>query len=115
MCKEPEGVRFWDLGEAWTGWTGLPFVYAVWVLRRELPQAEAVAQAFREAAALGVERVGDIAAEQTEYPKALALRYLTQNIRFGLGAAGEAGMERFSLELEQGGHVPRGRQRVEFV
>ena len=115
LCKEPEGVRFWDLGEAWTGWTGLPFVYAVWVLRRELPQAEAVAQAFREAAALGVERVGDIAAEQTEYPKALALRYLTQNIRFGLGAAGEAGMERFSLELEQGGHVPRGRQRVEFV
>lgn len=115
LRNEMAGVRFWDLGEAWTGWTGLPFVYAVWVLRRELPRAEAVAQAFREAAALGVARVGDIAAEQREYPPELALRYLTQNIRFGLDAAGEAGMERFSSELERGGHVPCGRQRVEFV
>ena len=115
LRNEPEGVRFWDLGEAWTAWTGLPFVYAVWVLRRELPRAEAVAQAFRQAAALGVAEVGDIAEGQHEYPPALALRYLTQNIRFGLGAAEEAGMERFSSELEQGGHVPRGRQCVEFV
>ncbi len=115
LRNQPEVVRFWDLGEAWTAWTGLPFVYAVWVLRRELPRAEWVAQAFREAAALGVARVGDIAAGQRDYPPELALRYLTQNIRFGLDAAGEAGMERFSSELEQGGHVPRGRQRVEFV
>jgi chorismate dehydratase len=115
LRNQPEGVRFWDLGEAWTSWTGLPFVYAVWVLRRELPRAGAVAQAFREAAALGVTRVADIAAGQRDYPPELALRYLTQNIRFGLDSAAEAGMERFSLELERGGHVPRGRQRVEFV
>jgi chorismate dehydratase len=115
LRNEPEGCRFWDLGEAWTEWTGLPFVYAVWVLRRELPRAEAVAQAFRQAAALGVAKVGDIAEGQQEYPPALALRYLTQNIRFGLGAPEEAGMERFSSELEQRGHVPRGRQGVEFV
>jgi len=115
LLREPEGVRFWDLGAAWTEWTGLPFVYAVWVLRRDLPRAEVVAQAFREAAALGVAQVESIAAEQRDYPPDLALRYLTQNIRFGLDAAGEAGMERFSSELEQGGLVPRGRQRVEFV
>jgi chorismate dehydratase len=115
LLREPEGVRFWDLGEAWTAWTGLPFVYAVWVLRRDLPQAEAVAQAFREAAALGVAQVESIAAGQRDYPQELALRYLTRNIRFGLDTAGEAGMERFSSELEQGGFVPRGRQRVEFV
>ena len=115
LRNQPEGIRFWDLGEAWTEWTGLPFVYAVWVLRRELPHAGAVAQAFREAAALGVARVADIAKGQHHYPPELALRYLTQNIRFALDSHAEAGMERFSSELEQGGHVPRGRQRVEFV
>jgi chorismate dehydratase len=115
LRHEPDGVRFWDLGQAWTEWTGLPFVYAVWVLRRELPSAEKVAEAFREAAALGVAQVGEIAAGQQEVPVALALRYLTENIRFGLGAGEVAGMERFSSELEQGGHVPRGRQRLEFV
>src|SRR5262249_56446461 len=26
-----------DLGEAWTAWTGLPFVYALWTARRVLP------------------------------------------------------------------------------
>jgi chorismate dehydratase len=28
----------YDLGEAWKGWTGLPFVFAVWAARREADQ-----------------------------------------------------------------------------
>ena len=112
---EAEPLRFWDLGQAWTEWTGLPFVYAVWVLRRQLDRAEAVAQAFREAAVPGVAQVETIAELQQEFPKEVARRYLTTHIRYELGAEEEAGLERFSFELERGGHVPRGRSRVEFV
>jgi chorismate dehydratase len=110
-----DGTQFWDLGQAWTEWTGLPFVYAVWVIRRELPGAEMVAQAFRDAAALGVACAEKIAVEQVEFPKELALRYLTRHIRFGLGPEEEAGLERFSVELERGGHLPQGRRPLEFV
>lgn len=30
----------WDLGELWNHWTGLPFVFALWVCRRDLAQSE---------------------------------------------------------------------------
>lgn len=30
----------YDLGEEWKSWTGLPFVFAVWAARREVPVAE---------------------------------------------------------------------------
>jgi chorismate dehydratase len=118
LRPESETLRFWDLGEAWTEWTGLPFVYAVWVLRRQTDRAdrlEAVAEAFREAAALGVAQAGAIAEQQQEFPRDLAHRYLTSHIRYGLGPEEEAGLDRFSSELERGGHVPGGRRRVEFV
>jgi len=39
-----------DLGEAWSAWTGLPFVYAVWAVRRSLPpETRAAFAAFLEA------------------------------------------------------------------
>jgi chorismate dehydratase len=34
--SHPEFVSL-DLGQAWREWTGLPFVFAVWVLRKNLP------------------------------------------------------------------------------
>jgi hypothetical protein len=30
----------YDLGAEWTAWTGLPFAFAVWQVRRDLPDAE---------------------------------------------------------------------------
>jgi predicted solute-binding protein len=110
-----EGLRFWDLGEAWTEWTGLPFVYAAWVLRRDLPETALVAEAFRDAAAIGVAHAHEIAAQQDDFPRELAVRYLTSHIRFGLGAEEEAGLARFSEELRRGGHLVGARRPLEFV
>jgi len=36
--EQPEGVYAYDLGAEWTGWTGLPMVYAVWAVRREFAE-----------------------------------------------------------------------------
>jgi chorismate dehydratase len=36
--EKPEGVYAYDLGSEWTGWTGLPMVYAVWAVRREFAE-----------------------------------------------------------------------------
>ncbi len=32
----PEGVKVFDLGELWTRFTGLPFVFALWMIRRDI-------------------------------------------------------------------------------
>ncbi|MGH7552558.1 MAG: menaquinone biosynthetic enzyme MqnA/MqnD family protein [Longimicrobiales bacterium] len=34
------GRVHWDLGESWTDWTGLPFVYAIWQARAGVPSDE---------------------------------------------------------------------------
>lgn len=34
--REAQGLHVWDLGEAWTQWTRLPAVYALWVIRRSV-------------------------------------------------------------------------------
>jgi chorismate dehydratase len=36
--EKPEGLYAYDLGSEWTGWTGLPMVYAVWAVRREFAE-----------------------------------------------------------------------------
>jgi chorismate dehydratase len=110
-----DGESFWDLGEQWTLWTGLPFVYAVWVLRRGIPDAAHVANAFRSLAAAGIRAIPEIALSHSEFGEALALRYLTEHIRFTLGAREQEGLARFSRELEQRGFVPPNRAALEFL
>ena len=106
---------FWDLGEAWTAWTGLPFVYAVWVLRRGLSDEPGVADAFRELARAGGARIPEIAADETEFGPELALEYLSRHIRFNFGANELAGLDRFRRELIQRGFLPDSQTQLEFV
>jgi chorismate dehydratase len=35
LSKHPLYPYRWDLGEAWHAWTGLPFVFALWVIQRK--------------------------------------------------------------------------------
>lgn len=37
----PSGYHIYDLASEWTAWTGLPFVFAVWIVRRGLSDSAA--------------------------------------------------------------------------
>jgi len=95
----PNGDRYafvWDLGEEWIHWTGLPFVFSLWIARpgMELP---GVAEALAAARADGLDRLDDIArlaAPEIGIPCADCLTYLRDNLRFHLGTR-----QRRSLEL----------------
>lgn len=113
--NEPGGELYWDLGEEWTRWTGLPFVYAVWVLRRGLPRVGGVADAFRAVAFAGRGAIARIAREETEFGEELALRYLSRNICFDLGPGERLGLERFQAELVRGGMVRPDGGALDFV
>lgn len=87
----------YDLGQEWTEWTGLPFVYAVWAVRDgiELGDTE---RAFVLAKEFGVAHAGEIA--QREAPllgldPGYCRRYLDTLIRYDLGSAELAGTNRF--------------------
>ena len=46
--KHAGEFQFWDLGEQWKKLTGLPFVYALWLIRPEVSRAKSIAQRLRE-------------------------------------------------------------------
>lgn len=74
-----------DLGRVWKDWTGLPFVFAVWAGRPDLP-AEAIA-GLREAAARGLP-------ERAQAPEA-DRDYLLRAIRYELDDRALMGLRRF--------------------
>jgi chorismate dehydratase len=102
----------YDLGQEWTDWTGLPFVFALWAVRDgvELGETEA---AFHRAKEHGVANAGVIAQREAA---ALGLdagfcrRYLTNIIRFDLGPRELAGMRRFQELCAELSLIPYSRR-----
>lgn len=94
---EALGVDKVDLGEAWTGMTGLPFVYAFWAGRPGVAGPADVA-ALQEARDRGLAETRTIGRES--YPDsaekaARADLYLRENVKYALGELEVAGLRRF--------------------
>jgi predicted solute-binding protein len=92
----------WDLGEAWWALTGLPFVFAVWALRRG---AHSVADRLwlREAKERGLVDLDRLIAAWPAYTPEFRKRYLTENVRFELGDEEKRGLERFAQLISRHG------------
>mgnify|MGYP002628054655 FL=1 len=98
----------WDLGEEWVNWTGLPFVFAMWVTRQETDLAD-IPQQLSNARNLGleeIERIADEGANLLKLRYETTYRYLTQNLHFRLGAAERAGLKLFQELAVQNGFAP---------
>ena len=91
MLIDRSSLSVYDLALEWRKHTGLPFVFAVWAIRRDSPNWPAKAETgtvdFAEARREGVAHIPNIVAD---YSKSLGLpeddltRYLTENISFEL-------------------------------
>jgi chorismate dehydratase len=95
-----------DLGTAWFDWTGLPMVYAVWAVRREIV-AERRADLRRLIGAYAESRtwgnlhrdaVVDAAMAQRSRDREFYETYYA-TLKYQLTAEARRGLERFGLEL----------------
>jgi chorismate dehydratase len=108
---EALGLHKWDLGEAWTAMTGLPFVYAAWTGRSSAAD-ERVVGALQAAQKVGVASVEAIAEEYgggDSNRAARAARYLRDNVSYGLGPDEAAGLQLFLDYAVELGLAPHGR------
>jgi chorismate dehydratase len=100
-----EGLIKIDLGDEWKRLTGLPFVYAMWCGRDGACGPEHVAE-LNAARARGTAAVADIARAEgrgNSVREQRALRYLSDNLKYGFGEPEIAGLRRFhELAAEQG-------------
>jgi chorismate dehydratase len=106
----------YDLGTAWFAWTGLPMVYAVWAVRREVLLARSddvqrLIAAYTEARTWGNahrDAVVDAAIAQRARSRAFYESYY-ETLRYRLDADARKGLARFKSELIhlEISHAPR--------
>ncbi len=101
-----------DLGAAWYEMTGLPFVYAVWAIRREA-NTPALCSHLKEARDFGLDTLDFIISDRTEYDRDFRQDYLGWHIHFHLGSDEKRGIERFMELLEK--HQVQKTHPLNFV
>ena len=100
----------YDLGTEWRMWTGLPFVFAVWVAQRTTPVAESLGA---HAALIGsrdwglrhLDELSRQASVQTGVPAAACRAYFS-GLDYGLGYEYLAGLTEFFGRLAASGRMP---------
>ena len=93
----PQQHEIWDLGAAWSELTRLPFVYAVWALRRG-KENSVLRRLLREARDFGLDTLDSIIRTRSEYDFDFRKDYLGWHIHYHLGADEKRGLARF-IEL----------------
>ncbi|MGH7696115.1 MAG: menaquinone biosynthetic enzyme MqnA/MqnD family protein [Gemmatimonadaceae bacterium] len=102
----------YDLGEEWKSWTGLPFVFAVWVAQRTTPVAKSlgVHASLIESRDWGLAHLDELAhaaASATGVSVADCRTYLS-GLDYGLSYEHLAGLTEFFRRLVHAGRVPNG-------
>jgi chorismate dehydratase len=102
-----------DLGQEWKNWTGLPFVFAVWVAQRTSAAEQVVRahQALLASRDWGLMHVDELAAQAsavTGVALDMCKGYLS-GLDYRLSAPHIAGLTEFFRKLVTAGRVPDGR------
>lgn len=103
--KHSRDCRFWDLGEEWNKLTGLPFVYALWLIRPELADPEPIARRLRKLRNENLTRIEEIISETAaavaepdvgQITREFLDRYYREHLRFGFGEREKQGLQTFA-------------------
>jgi chorismate dehydratase len=102
----------YDLGAEWKAWTGLPFVFAVWVAQRAAPVREAlgVHASLLASRDWGLAHLGELSAQAaatTGLPEPTCSEYFA-GLDYGLSYPHLAGLTQFFHRLAKKGMVPDG-------
>ncbi len=99
-----------DLGEAWNRWTGLPFVFALWVAKPriglDLDQISAVLRTCREDGVAHAREIASAHAASLGLGLEECVTYLTHQITYQLDEPELAGLRLFAAKAEALGLVP---------
>jgi chorismate dehydratase len=92
--RAPHVHEIFDLGEAWFELTNLPFVYAVWALRRGV-ETKALQRELRDAKKFGMETLDGIIETRKDYDEDFQRDYLGWHIHYHLAEDEKRGIAKF--------------------
>ena len=97
---QKDNYPFWyDMGEEWMNFTGLPFVYAAWVANREIPQD--FIDEFNAALAFGLEHRKELLVSLPKYDNFDVEDYIMHKLDFELTPAKREALDLFLSYISQ--------------
>ncbi len=97
-----DGYFVYDLAEEWKRWTGRPFVFAFWAVRKAALEGRGkepnIAQVFQQSRDNGLKHIPEIAsawAPKLSLSPKLIADYLTENVDYGLDPENLEGLRLF--------------------
>jgi chorismate dehydratase len=118
-------LQFWDLGEQWKKLIGLPFVYALWLIRPEVANAKSIAQHLRELRNENLANIDDVITDtvvgvgdpgQREQLNSEFLDcYYRKYLRFGFAEEEKEGLKMFAKLCSRHGVLEKRDLKFDLV
>ncbi len=102
----PHEHEVFDLGAAWFEMTKLPFVFAVWAIRRGIADVAELRRQLHEAKDFGIDTLDHVIRSRTEYTEDFRKDYFGWHLHYHLGADEKRGIAKFSELLAKHGFGP---------
>ena len=103
----------WDLGQQWCDWTGLPFIFAMWIAggdlsagRRDLNELQGLLSLARDRGMDMLEEIARSEAPSLGLTVQQCHAYLRDNLTYRLGPSEQRGLQRFFELAARHGLVP---------
>jgi chorismate dehydratase len=106
-AQNPGTFHFWDLGEEWEKLTGLPFVYALWLIRPEVANPKAIADSLRACRDRNMDELDLVIAAQKEFTPEFCAYYFRQCLKYEFGQPEKEGLAMFRKLCEEHGLLSR--------
>ena len=103
--KHADEFQFWDLGEQWNKLMGLPFVYALWLIRPEVVAPKQIADCLRGLRDENLGRLNELIADAVagvadplhpEITRQFLSAYYHEHLRFSFGKKEKEGLRTFA-------------------
>jgi predicted solute-binding protein len=107
--------QFWDLGEQWKNLIGLPFVYALWLIRPEVPDAKTIANRLRALRNENLTNLEPLIAAEEDFDSQFCSRYYRKHLRFTFGGNEKEGLRTFAHLCEKHGLLEKCDLALDLV
>jgi predicted solute-binding protein len=116
--------QFWDLGDQWRKLIGLPFVYALWLIRPEVVAPKQIADRLRGLRDENLGRLNELIADAVarvadpghpEITRQFLSAYYHKHLRFSFGKAEKEGLRTFAQLCAKRGLLPEGGIAFDLV
>ncbi|HJT80132.1 MAG TPA: menaquinone biosynthesis protein [Chthoniobacterales bacterium] len=113
--KFGDAYQYWDLGAEWKRCAGVPFVYALWLVRPGVAGDSTLGRDLRALRDANLQNIGAVIAAQSEFDPAFCRRYYGQNLRFSLGDREKEGLLKFANICAKLNLIQKGDLKLELI